>query len=129
MIVLSVVAALGLTGVALAPGAAVVWMITIGLAQGGALGLALMLPMLRGADVHAVASLTAMALSIGYLVAAAGPWLVGLVHDLTGGWGAPVAVLVAITLAEIAIGLPATRSWRVGGPVASGASSRSVEQP
>jgi CP family cyanate transporter-like MFS transporter len=108
-------AALGLTGIAVAPGAAFVWMTAIGLAQGGSLGLALMLPMLRGANVHAVASLTAMALSVGYLVAAAGPWLVGLAHDLTGGWGAPVAVLVAITLTEVVVGVPATRAWRVGG--------------
>jgi CP family cyanate transporter-like MFS transporter len=111
---MAVVAAAALAGVAVAPGAAIVWMTVIGLAQGGCLGLALMLPMLRGGSAHAGASLTAMALSVGYLVASVGPWLVGLAHDVSGGWGVPVAVLVVITLTEIAVGLPATRPWRIG---------------
>ncbi len=111
LILLVAVAAGGLAGLLVAPGAAVVWMAAIGLAQGGALGLALILPVLRGRGGHAVASLTAMTLAIGYLVAAAGPWLVGLAHDLTGGWDAPVGVLIAITLAELAVAVPATRAW------------------
>jgi CP family cyanate transporter-like MFS transporter len=63
-----------------------------------------------------------MALSVGYLIAASGPWIVGLAHDVSGGWGIPVAVIVAMTLAEIVVGIPATRAWRIGvarGPVAS----------
>jgi CP family cyanate transporter-like MFS transporter len=86
-------------------------MCAIGLAQGGALGLALILPFLRGGSAHAVASLTAMSLSVGYLIAATGPWLAGLAHDLSGGWNAPLALLIAITLAELAVGVPATRAW------------------
>jgi MFS transporter, CP family, cyanate transporter len=122
LVALAVVAALAMAGVSIAPSLAALWMVALGIAWGGALGLALMPPMLRGANVHAVASLTAMALSVGYLVAASGPWIVGLAHDLTDGWGVPVAVMVAMTLAEIVVGVPATRAWRVGadaGPVAS----------
>lgn len=121
LVIVVALAAGGLTGIALAPGAAVLWMLTIGVAQGGAFGLALVLPVLRGANAQAVAALTGMTLSIGYLVAASGPWLVGLAHDVSGGWGAPLAALVAVTLAELAVGVPATRGWRVGvaGPVAS----------
>jgi len=114
LVALVAVAAAALAGLLAAPGAAVVWMAALGLAQGGALGLALMLPVLRGRDAHAVGSLTAMALSVGYLVAAAGPWLAGLAHDLTGGWTAPLVVLIGITVAELAVGVPATRAWRAG---------------
>jgi CP family cyanate transporter-like MFS transporter len=51
----------------------------------------------------------AMTLCVGYLVAAAGPWLLGAVHDAAGDWSAPLVVLIAITLAELIPGLPAAR--------------------
>jgi CP family cyanate transporter-like MFS transporter len=91
-------------------------MVVLGIAQGGALGLALVLPVVRGADGPAVAALTAMALTVGYLIAAAAPFAVGLAHDLSGGWTAPLAVLLAITASEIAVGFPATRDWSVSSP-------------
>ena len=62
------------------------WMVLLGLGQGGALGLALILPVLRGGEPGSVATLTAMTLSVGYLVAALGPWVAGVLHDATGGW-------------------------------------------
>ena len=70
-------------------------------------GSALILPMLRGGDAPTVASLTAMALCVGYLVAATGPWLLGAVHDASGDWTVPLVVLIAITLAELVPGVPA----------------------
>lgn len=113
LVLLALVAAGGLAGVLLAPGAAIAWMAAIGLAQGGALGLALILPVLRGGSAHAVATLTAMSLSVGYLIAATGPWLAGVAHDLSGGWDATLALLIAVTLAELAVGFRATRAWTV----------------
>ena len=61
----------------------------------------------------AVGALTAMTLSIGYLVAAAGPFLLGVVHDAAGGWGVPLVLLAAIVAAELPAGLAATRDWTV----------------
>jgi cyanate permease len=61
-----------------------------------------------------VAALTAMSLCVGYLVAASGPWLLGVVHDATGGWDVAVVVLLAVTLAELGPGLPATRPVTLG---------------
>jgi len=113
LVVLALGAAGGLAGIAVAPAAAPLWMCAIGLAQGGALGLALILPVLRGGSAHAVASLTAMSLSVGYVIAATGPSLAGLAHDVSGGWDATLVLLIAITLAEIAVGVPATRAWVV----------------
>ncbi|MGH1562362.1 CynX/NimT family MFS transporter [Mumia sp. DW29H23] len=35
---------------------------------------------------------------LGYLIAALGPFGTGVLHDTTGGWGAPVAMLVALAV-------------------------------
>ena len=42
-----------------------------------------------------------MALCVGYLVAATGPWLLGAVHDASGNWTTPLVVLIVMTLAEL----------------------------
>lgn len=39
-----------------------------------------------------------MAQFIGYAGAAAGPLLIGVLHEATGGWTAPMALLVAASL-------------------------------
>jgi MFS transporter, CP family, cyanate transporter len=107
-------ASAGFVGLLLAPGAAVLWMVVLGIGQGGSLGLSLILPVLRGAGPAAVAALTAVTLSVGYLLAAAGPTLVGLAHDLSGGWTLPLVLMIGVTLAELAPGWPAARAWMIG---------------
>jgi CP family cyanate transporter-like MFS transporter len=114
LVVLVVAAVVGLAGLLAAPGAAAAWVCFVGLAQGGSLGLALVLPVLRGLGAHAVAALTAMALSVGYLIAAAGPLLLGLAHDLVGGWTIVLVGLIVMTLAELPAGALATRAWSIG---------------
>jgi CP family cyanate transporter-like MFS transporter len=99
----------GVVGLLAAPGAALLWMVVLGVGQGAALGLGLVLPVLRGRDAEAVASLTAMALGIGYVVAAAGPWLLGAVHDASGGWTAPLVLLAVVTVLEFPAGALAVR--------------------
>jgi CP family cyanate transporter-like MFS transporter len=108
------IAALGFLGLLLAPGAAPVWMVLIGLGQGGSLGLALILPVLRGAGAAAVAALTALSLSAGYLLASIGPTLLGLARDLSGGWTLPLLVLIGITVVELVPGWKATSDWSIG---------------
>jgi CP family cyanate transporter-like MFS transporter len=106
-------AAIGTAGLWLAADAAPLWVLLYGLGQGGALGLGLILPSLRGADARVTAGLMGMTLCVGYLIASTGPWLLGAVHDLTGGWKTPLAVLLGITLAELLPGVPATRARKV----------------
>ncbi len=103
------IAAAGLTGLLAAPAAALLWVAMIGVGQGAALGLGMMLPLLRGGAAHVAAGLTAMTLTVGYLVAASGPWVLGAVHDLAGGWTVPLAVLLGITLLELVPGIAAAR--------------------
>lgn len=114
LVLLVALATAGFGGLLLAPGAAVVWMLVLGVGQGGSLGLSLVLPALRGAGPAAVAALTALSLSVGYLVAAAGPTLVGFAHDLSGGWTLPLALMLGITLAELVPGWAAARAWTIG---------------
>jgi CP family cyanate transporter-like MFS transporter len=99
-------ALIGLLGVLLAPGAALLWMVFLGIGQGGALGLGLILPVLRGKDPGQVAGMVAMSMGVGYLIASAGPALVGAVRDVSGDWTWPVLVLIAMTVVQ----LPA--AWR-----------------
>jgi CP family cyanate transporter-like MFS transporter len=103
------VSSLSVLGLMVAGGLAPLWMVTLGVGQGGALGLALILPVLRGGEPAAVASLTAMTLSIGYLTAALGPWAAGVLHDLTDAWELPLAFLLAVTLAQAVPGWSASR--------------------
>ena len=56
-----------------------------------------------------------MSLCVGYIVAAAGPWLLGAVHDAAGGWTLALLVLAAICLLELAPGLPASRRRKLEG--------------
>jgi CP family cyanate transporter-like MFS transporter len=107
-------AAAGTAGLVVAPGADLLWVVLFGLGQGGTLGLGLILPVLRSHGASVTAALTGMTLCVGYLVASSGPWLLGAVHDLSGNWTAPVLVLLAITLAELVPGIPATRARRIG---------------
>jgi CP family cyanate transporter-like MFS transporter len=112
MLVIVGTAMVGLLGVLLLPEASIVWMAFLGVGQGGALGLALMLPVLRGANPGQVAGMTAMAMGVGYLIAAAGPAIVGAVRDATGAWTWPLIVLLAMTIVQ----LPAARHAVKGAP-------------
>jgi len=105
--------AIGGLGLLAAAGAAPLWMIVLGLGQGGAVGLALILPVLRGGEPGTVATLTAMTLTVGYLTAAAGPWIAGVLHDLSGGWAATLVFMIAVTLAQAVPGVLATRDRRI----------------
>jgi MFS transporter, CP family, cyanate transporter len=104
---------LGALGLLLFIDVAALWIVVLGIGQGGALGLGLILPALRGGDAASVAALTAMSLCVGYIVAAAGPWLLGAVHDAVGGWTVALIVFAAMCVLELAPGLPASRAGSV----------------
>ena len=106
--------AAGLTGLLVAPSAAVVWIAVLALSQGAALGIALTIIILRAPDPRRAAELSGMAQTIGYGLAAAGPLVFGLLHDASGGWELPLAVLLALTVPLVAVGLGAGRARWVG---------------
>ena len=95
----------------LAPDAALLWMVFLGIGQGGALGLgADPARCCAGSDPGQVAGMTAMAMGVGYLIAAAGPAIVGAVRDATGGWTWPIVVLLVMTAAQVPAAWRAVRS-------------------
>lgn len=89
------------------------WAVVLGLGQGGVFALALTLIVLRSRDAHVAANLSSMAQGVGYTIAAMGPFAVGLVHDLTGGWGAVGWVFAFIGITATLAGLGAGRSLQV----------------
>jgi MFS transporter, CP family, cyanate transporter len=97
------------------------WCVLIGLGQGAMFSLALTLFALRAPDARRAAELSGMAQTIGYLLAASGPTVLGLVHDLTGAWTIPLAALTATTIAILIAGLFAGRDALVAAPTPAGA--------
>ena len=72
------------------------WMIFIGLGGGSAFGLAMMFFTLRTNTPDQAASISGMAQSIGYTLAAVGPVLFGLLHDYTNSWTAPLYTFMIV---------------------------------
>jgi MFS transporter, CP family, cyanate transporter len=89
------------------------WAILLGLGQGGTFALALTLIVLRSRDAHVAANLSSMAQGVGYTLASMGPFAVGLVHDLTGGWAAVGWIFAVLGVGAILFGLGAGRSLHV----------------
>ncbi|OQO89262.1 MFS transporter [Saccharomonospora piscinae] len=99
----------GILGLMLAPAASpVVWSVLLGIGM-SVFSLALTTIALRARDGGDTAALSGMAQGLGYLLAALGPFLFGLLHDLTGGWTVPFAFLLAVVLAQCAFGYVAGR--------------------
>ncbi|WP_214365330.1 CynX/NimT family MFS transporter [Pseudonocardia sp. H11422] len=108
------VSAAGLLGVLTVPGAEWVSMAVLGLGQGAAISLALTLIVLRAPDGAHAAQLSGMAQSVGYVLAAAGPFAVGALHDLTGSWTIPLVVLALLLAPQGLVGAAAGRDRLVG---------------
>ncbi|AIL63415.1 CynX/NimT family MFS transporter [Pseudomonas alkylphenolica] len=89
------------------------WAIVLGLGQGGTFALALTLIVLRSKDAHVAANLSSMAQGVGYTLASMGPFAVGLVHDLTGGWNAVGWIFALLGIGAIGFGLKAGRNLHV----------------
>lgn len=105
----------GIAGLLLEPDAAVVWVALLAVAQGGSFGLALTLIVLRSPNPRRAAELSGMAQTIGYGLAAAGPLMLGILRDASGGWSLPLAVLLALTAPLLAAGIGAGRDRLVAG--------------
>ena len=56
-----------------------------------------------GASTAETTALSTLAQSSGYLLATAGPFGMGLLHSATGSWSLPLALLLALALAQIVV--------------------------
>lgn len=64
---------------------------------------------LRTRSPKASTALSGFVQGVGYTIGAFGPVLVGVLHDATGGWIAPIILLVAVALAAAVSGLMLSR--------------------
>lgn len=114
------VTAIGWLGLLAVPTAApLLWSLLLGVGEGGCFTLVLTLFVLRARDARDAAALSGMAQAIGYTLAAAGPFAIGALHDLGGGWTAPLVALLAVTAVQMAVTLAASRAGYVGAPPAA----------
>jgi MFS transporter, CP family, cyanate transporter len=110
----------GTLGLLVSPGAATaLWVVLIGLGQGACFSLALTFFALRAPDPEHAAALSGMAQSVGYLLAASGPFLFGVLRDATNAWTVPLALLLAIVSCLMVTGLGAARDAKVASPPVS----------
>ncbi|MEU1117375.1 MULTISPECIES: MFS transporter [unclassified Streptomyces] len=112
----SLLVAGGFAVLAAAPGLSVLACALLGLGGGACLVLALTFQSQRAGSAGEAAALAGMAQSIGYLVAAAGPLLLGILHDTTESWTLPLTVLAALGIATAVAGHGAGRDRHLGRP-------------
>ncbi|HEX7863342.1 MAG TPA: MFS transporter [Variovorax sp.] len=90
------------------------WAVLLGIAQGGTFALALTMIVLRSPDSHVAAHLSGMAQGVGYMVAAFGPLVAGLLHGWTGSFRASSWLFIGLGVALVITGLGAGRTMHVG---------------
>ena len=98
LLVSSGAAVVGLLGVILAPGAAVLWSVVLGLSLGAVFPLVLTLPVDvadRPADVGAVAALMLLG---GYVISSTAPVTLGAIRDLTGSFEASFWAMLVLAV-------------------------------
>ncbi|WP_292652587.1 MFS transporter [Nocardioides sp.] len=112
--VLTALLAVGFAGLLLAPVAGA-WLWAVLLGVGGAVfPVTLTLFSIRTATTAGTTALSSMAQSIGYLLAAGGPFVVGLLHESTGSWSVPIALLLGLAVVQVCAGYVAGRPVVIG---------------
>ncbi len=94
---LCAVAVVALLGLLFAPLSTIwVWAVLQGIGQGGLIAVAMTTIVLRSRDPHVAAHLSGMAQCVGYLLAAIGPLVVGLIRGWTGSFAWSAVLFVAL---------------------------------
>ncbi|GAA2215736.1 CynX/NimT family MFS transporter [Nonomuraea monospora] len=91
------------------PSTAMVWVVFIAVGM-GSFPLALMMLALRTRTPETTAALSAFGQSAGYLISGAGPLLVGVLREATGGWAVPYTLIFVVLAAQLLTGLYAGRN-------------------
>lgn len=95
-------------------GIVLLWIILLGIGGGFAFSLSMMFFGLRTENAHQAAELSGMAQSIGYLLAAVGPALIGYLHDATNRWNLPLFILLGASVLLFLVGMGAAKDRLVG---------------
>ncbi|MFE9628710.1 CynX/NimT family MFS transporter [Streptomyces sp. NPDC006527] len=113
VLVLGVCGLAGYAGLHFAPaGGAWAWALLLGVSN-CAFPLALTMVGMRARTGAGVAQLSAFAQSTGYLISIPGPLLVGVLYQHSGGWGLPLALMAALMVPQMIVGVLAGRDRTV----------------
>ena len=96
--------AVSMLGYILLPAQAVIWTVMYGLGSGATMILGLTFIGLRASSAHQAAALSGMAQTVGYLLAACGPPLMGKMHDASGSWHISLFCVAALALVMAVFG-------------------------
>jgi MFS transporter, CP family, cyanate transporter len=99
----------GVAGLLLLPSWSIVWAVVAGLGTGASLVVALTLISLRGRGQQGTTRLSGMAQSLGYLLAAVGPVLAGVLAENTGTWTASLVVVGVLAVVQVGVAVAAGR--------------------
>ncbi|HHQ4779330.1 TPA: MFS transporter [Aeromonas veronii] len=109
-ILFALLGAIGLMGLLAVPSFATLWVVLLGISTGAGVILGLAFISLRSANSTQAASLSGMAQCVGYLLAAIGPPIAGLLHDQMGNWTLPLVGCTALALVLSVLGYMAGRA-------------------
>lgn len=105
--------AVSLAGFWFVPDQAVLWTIVYGFGSGATMILGLTFIGLRASSAHQAAALSGMAQSVGYLLAACGPPLMGKIHDTAGDWRIPLIACAVAAVVMAVCGVLAGRDREI----------------
>lgn len=108
-----VLSVLGFVGLLTTSGAEALWAGIIMIGPGCGIGLALLFMVLRSNSTAQSGEVSGMAQSVGYLLAAVGPILIGAVHDSTGSWTVAMVVLAGVAVPQGMAALRAAKPVRM----------------
>ncbi|EDJ7305637.1 CynX/NimT family MFS transporter [Salmonella enterica subsp. diarizonae] len=109
----SLLCAAGAAGLWFVPGQAVIWTLLFGFGSGATMILGLTFIGLRASSAHQAAALSGMAQSVGYLLAACGPPVMGKLHDASGSWYLPLSGVTVLAIVMAIFGLYAGRDREI----------------
>lgn len=113
-VVMALLCALSAIGLLLMPELASLWVVIFGFGTGATMILGLTFIGLRANSAHQAAALSGMAQSVGYLLAAFGPPVMGKVHDISGQWSLPLLGCAALACVMAIFGSFAGRNTEIG---------------
>ncbi|HDT2541920.1 TPA: CynX/NimT family MFS transporter [Klebsiella aerogenes] len=112
-VLVALMCVLSTLGLWLLPGQAAIWTLIFGFGSGATMILGLTFIGLRASSAHQAAALSGMAQTIGYLLAACGPPLIGKIHDAYGDWHIPLIIVALIAVIMALFGALAGRAREI----------------